>query len=204
MITGVDRPQDGGLSAWCVGTDQPWQEIKARLVHKDDRPPFNPRLFFSSGHIWTRHCLITVSSRWAARSMGSWGVQARRFNSRETCALWYETPNSSQITVATRAQVQNSPRKPYASALWANSSGIICKWSDDSLMGPVGRGLARQASRPRARDSATHWLTAAAETPRAAAIAYGFHPCGLSSSARLRRPSFQGLGEPCVRSMCGV
>jgi hypothetical protein len=78
------------------------------------------------------------------------------------------------------------------------------KLSGLSLMSPVGLGLARQASRPRAQASAIHWLTAAAETPRAAAISYCFHLCCLSSSARLRRPSFQVLGKRCIRSMCGV
>jgi hypothetical protein len=68
-------------------------------------------------------------------------------------------------------------------------------------MGPGGRGLARQASLPRTRVSAIHWLIAAAETPNAAAISRCFHPRCLSSSARFRRPSFQVLGKPCVRSM---
>jgi hypothetical protein len=192
------------LSAWRVGADQSRQEIKPRFVYKDNGAPFDVRLFFSSGHTSIRHCLITASSRWVARSRGICGVQSRRFNSRETCALWYEMPNPSQITIATRAQVQNSPRKPYASAPWDSSSGIICKWSDVSLTGPVGLGLARHASQPWARASATHWLTAAAETPKASAISHCFHPYYLSSSARLRRPSFHVLGKPCVRSMCGV
>jgi hypothetical protein len=176
MITGIHRPQDGCLSAWCIGSDHPRHEIKSRLVHQDNGPAFDARLFLSSGHTWTRHGLMSTSSRWAARSIGIWGGQCRRFNNRETWALWYETPNSSQITVATRAQVQNSPRNPYASAPWDNSSGIKASWSGMSLTGPVGHGLARHASWPCARASATHWLTAAAETPKAAAISYCFQP----------------------------
>lgn len=118
-------------------------------------------------------------------------------------------PDHHQLLRHVRQQVleeehAKSPRNPYAFAPWDNSSGITCSCSGMSLTGPVGRGLARQASEPRAQASATHWLSAAAETPKAAAISHCFHPCCLSSSARLRRPSFQVLGKPYVRSRCGV
>jgi hypothetical protein len=151
-----------------------------------------------------RHCSITTSLRWAARSMGSWGVRCKAFNSRKTCALWYETLDRSQITVTIRPHVQNSPRNPYASAPWDNSSGSRCTWSGMSLTGPVDLGLARYTSPPRSRAPATHWLTAAAETPKAAAISHCVHPSCSNSSTHLRRPPFQVLGNLCCRSMCGV
>jgi hypothetical protein len=204
MLTGIHRPQDGCLSAWRVCADGPWQAREPRCVHQHAGAACYTRLFWSSGHTSTRHGLITASARWAAHAIGSWGVHGQAFKSRETCALWYATPHSSQMTGATRAQVQHSPRNPYDAAPGDHSSGILGRWSGASLTGPVGRGLARHASLPWTRAAATHWLTAAAETPTASAVSHGFHPCSLSASARLRRPSCPVLGHRCWRSMCGV
>jgi hypothetical protein len=144
MIACIGPPQNRCLSAGRIRSDVPRQEIKPRLVHKHDGPAFDVRLFLSRGQTWRRHCSITASSRWVARSIGICGVQCKRFNNRETWALWYQTPHSSPITVATRAQVQHSPWKPYAAAPWDKSSGIKRHWSPASLIGPVGwsvRGL---------------------------------------------------------------
>jgi hypothetical protein len=177
MIACIGPPQNRCLSARCIRSDVPRQEIKPRFVHKHDGPAFDVRLFLSWGQTCRRHCSITASSRWAARSIGICGVQCKRFNNRETCALWYQTPNSSPITLATRAQVQHSPRKPYASAPWDKSSGIKRHCSPVSLIGPVGLGLARHAAMPYSRIFASHWLTAAGDTPSASAISHCFHPC---------------------------
>jgi hypothetical protein len=156
MIACIGPPQNRCLSAGCIRSDVPRQEIKPRFVHKHDGPAFDVRLFLSWGQTCRRHCSITASSRWAARSIGICGVQCKRFNNRETCALWYQTPNSSPITLATRAQVQHSSRKPYASAPWDKSSGIKRHWSPVSLIGPVGLGLARHAAMPYSRIFASH------------------------------------------------
>ena len=203
MIAGIRPPQDWCLSARCVRSRDPRQEIKPRFVHTHNSPAFSARLFLSSGQTSMRHGSIIASSRWAARWMGICGVQRKVFNNRETWALWYETPHASQITVATRAQVQNWPRNPYASAPWDKNSGIKRRWASVSFIGPVGLGLARHASTPCSRTCASHWLTAAGETANASAISRCFHPCCLSSNARFRRASFQVWGNPCCRSMCG-
>jgi hypothetical protein len=103
---------DGCLSAGCIRWDARRQEIKPRLVHQHDGAAFDLRLFLRWGQPWGRHGPITAASRWVARSIGIWGVQCQRFKNRETWALWDQTPHASPITVATRAQVQHSPRKP--------------------------------------------------------------------------------------------
>jgi hypothetical protein len=191
--------------------------VSVRRVHTfgrglaRDKTPTRPQtrwsglrraLFLSWGQTRRRHCSITASSRWVARSIGICGVQCKHVNNRES-ALWYQTPNFSPSTVATRAQVQHSPRKPYASAPWDKSSGVKRTWSPASLIGPVSLGLARHAPMPYSRIFASHWLTAAGDTPSASAISHCFHPCCLSSNARLRRASCQVWGNPVRRSMRG-
>jgi hypothetical protein len=203
LIARVWPAQDRCLSAGGIRADVPRQERKPRLVREHARPAFDMRLFLSRGQPWKRHCSITASSRWAARSIGSCGVQGKRFNNRETWASWYQTPNASPLTVATRAQVQHSPRKPYAPAPWEKSSGIKRPWSPVRVIGPVGLGLARHAAMPCSRPCASQWLTAAGETPSASAISPCVHPCGLSSNARWRRASCQVWGNPCRRPMGG-
>jgi hypothetical protein len=198
MIAGLWPTQDRGLSAGGVRSAVAWQERNPWLVHTHEGPAFDVRLFLRRCQPWRRHGSSTASSRWVARSIGNCGVPCRRFSNRETWAVWYQLPHSSPITVATRAQVQHSPRKPFASAPWAKSSGITHHW-----IGPVGLGLARQAAMPCSRLLASHWLTAAGDIPRAAAISYCFHPCCPSSNARWRRVPRQISGDLRRRSMCG-
>ena len=52
---------------------------------------------------------------------------------RETWSWWYDTPNSHSMTRAIRAQVQTSPRNPYASAPMASSAGSKANSSAASL-----------------------------------------------------------------------
>jgi hypothetical protein len=194
VIACIWPPQDRCLSEGCICSDVSRQEIKPCLVHKHDGPAFDMRLFLSWGQTCRRHCSIAALLRWVARLIGICGVQCQRFNNRETWALWYQAPNSSPITVATRAHVQHSPRKPYASAPWDKSSGIKRHWPPVSLIGPVGLGLARHSSTPCSRVCASHWLTAPALTPSASAICRWGHPCCLRCQACNRRASFQRWG----------
>ena len=74
------------------------------------------------------------------------------------------------MTLATRAQVQTWPRKPYASGPCQRNSGIDRFWAGESLGGRPGAGRARSASGPPSRARASQRLTATSETPRASAM----------------------------------
>jgi hypothetical protein len=115
MIAGQDRPQHRSLTTRRIGAYHSRQQIAATFVHKYQGTPLPTRLFFSSSHTVVRQYAIWSSSRWAARSSGLWGVQANRLSNRDTWALWYVTPNIHSMSWPIRAQVQTSPRNPYAS-----------------------------------------------------------------------------------------
>lgn len=122
MVMRLARTQDWCLSLWGIGSHRSRQQGESGLVHEHYGESVQECLFLLSGHTAVRHCSIRASSRWAARSTGSWGVQPSFLSIRDTCALWYETPNSRRMTTATRAQVHTAPRNPYASAPWLNKS----------------------------------------------------------------------------------
>jgi len=191
MVTCLEDPQDRRLTNGRVSADYAGQQVKARLVHQDDGAPFAPGFFFSAGHRSARHAAIAASSRWAARSPGFCGVHANVLSRRETCARWYETENCRRMSSVIRAHVQTAPRKPYASAPCASSSGIKERWSSVSLAAAPVWGRAANASSPRSRTKRIHLLTAAGVTARASAISCCFQPRCLSASARQRRSSFQ-------------
>src|SRR5919204_5253031 len=93
MIAGDERPQHWSLTTRRISAYHSRQQIEAAFVHKYQGTPLPKRLFFSSSHTIVRQYAIRSSSRWAARSSGFWGVQAKRLSNRDTWALWYVTPN---------------------------------------------------------------------------------------------------------------
>ena len=95
-----------------IGLDHPRQQVEARFVHENKAPALAAGLLLQRGHDSTRHRSMASSSRWIARVIGTCGVHPRRLSRRDTWLLLYETPNSSEMTPATRSQVQTSPRKP--------------------------------------------------------------------------------------------
>src|SRR5215204_211095 len=185
------RSQHRGDAARSVGADDAGQQVEARFVNEDGRAIFAPRFFFNSGHRSSRHPTTACSSRWAARSAGFCGVQRKAFRSRETWSLWYVTENSRRMTSATRAHVQTSPRKPYASAPCARNSGTRRNWSSVSRGVAPLWGRASKPSSPCSRTAAIHWLTATFVTPKTSAISCCVQPSRLSSRARQRRICFQ-------------
>lgn len=160
MIAGQERPQHWGLTTRCIGAYHRRQQIETAFVHKYQGPPLPMCLFFSSSHTVVRQYAICSSSRWAARSCGFWGVQANRVSNRDTWALWYVTPNTHSMSLPIRAQVQTSPRNPYASAPSAKSFGKSCNSLPLSRGGAPDRRRARSPSAPYSRTLAIHWLTA--------------------------------------------
>src|SRR5919204_1475065 len=198
MIAGQDRPQYWSLTTRRIGAYHSRQQIEAAFVDKYQGTPLPTRLFFSSAHTVVRQYAICSSSRWAARSSGFWGVQANCLSNRDTWALWYATPNTRSMSLPIRAQVQTSPRKPYASAPSANSSGKRCNSLLFSRGGAPDRRRARSPAAPYSRTLAIHWLTAPLVTPNAWAIGCCCQPCCLRASACHRRASCQseGVGSP--------
>src|SRR5205823_14991042 len=95
------------------------------------------------------------------------------------------------MTVATRAHVHTSPRKPYASAPSASSSGNKARSAGESLGGAPTCGRPSKPALPSSRTALIHLLTARLETPRASAISSCVQSARLSSNARYRRLSFQ-------------
>ena len=201
MSVAQERFDDRRLCSRRVGSDHSGQQVKARFINKENGQAIFARLFFNSGQTSMRQQEMAFSSRRSSLSAGSCGVHFKALSKRETCALWYETENSSRITSATRAHVQSWPRKPYASAPCDRRSGmsLLCSSANRATLCP--RVLARQASRPSLCLAAIQRLTAASETPKAWAMARPVHPCSWRSKARLRRASRQSLNFVLLRLM---
>jgi hypothetical protein len=70
MITGQCDLQHGRLADRGIGPHHHWQQIKSRLIYKDDGALFLFGLFFSSAERCSRHSWIAASSRWLACSTG--------------------------------------------------------------------------------------------------------------------------------------
>src|SRR5215472_5178176 len=198
MSAGQERLQHWRLTTRRISAYHRRQQIAAAFVHKYQGPLLATRFFFSSSHTVVRQYAIWSSFRWVARSSGFCGVQANCLSNRETWALWYVTPNTRSMSLPIRAQVQTSPRNPYASAPLANSSGKRRNSRPFSRGGAPDRRRARSPSAPYSRTLAIHWLTAPLVTPSAWAICCCCQPCCLRASACHRRASCQseGVGSP--------
>ena len=85
MITGQCDLQHRRLPGRGIGPHRHWQQIKSRLVYKDDGALFRFGLFFSSTERCSRHRLIAASSRWLARSTGFWQLYLMLRRRREQC-----------------------------------------------------------------------------------------------------------------------
>ncbi len=84
------------------------------------------------------------------------------------------------MTSATRLQVHTWPRKPYASGPRSTRAG---SWANCSALRRgcrPGAGWRRNPSTPCSRPRLSHWLTAPAVTPRAAAMSFFQLPGTLS------------------------
>jgi len=95
------------------------------------------------------------------------------------------------MTQATRAQVQTSPRNPYASAPRTKNSGNKAKSAFESWGAAPLWGRECKAASPPSWTAFIHLLTAILVTPGASATSACVQPSRLSSSARNRRISFQ-------------
>src|SRR5512144_138927 len=85
MITGQFDLQHRRLSDRGVGPHRHGQQIKSRLVYKDDGALFRCGLFFSSTERWSRHSLMAASSRWLARATGFCWLDLSLQRRREQC-----------------------------------------------------------------------------------------------------------------------
>jgi len=176
MVAGLEDLQDRRLSAWCIGSDSGGQEIKARFIHKNKDPVLQTCFFFVSNQISFRQRVISISSRWMARSIGCCGVHFNSLSNRATCDRWYVTPNSNSITLRTRGQVQTAPRNPYASAPYPRKSGINRFSSALSSAGLPVCGRAYRLSFPFSATRLIQRLTAPSLTSKAIAISLCFQP----------------------------
>lgn len=85
MIPGQFDLQQRRLPDRGRGPHRHGQQIKSRLVYKDDGALFLCGLFFSSTERWSRHSLMAASSRWLARSTGFWQLYLILHRRREQC-----------------------------------------------------------------------------------------------------------------------
>lgn len=198
MIAGLKDAQHRRLSTRRIGAHHSGQQVEARFINENQGATLAGGLFFNAGQVSVRQAAMRASSRWVARSIGFCGVQFKRLTRRDTCALWYRTPNSRLITAAIRPQVHTSPRKPYASAPWRSKSGSCCNSAAVNSGGRPVCGRAAKAFTPSRSTMCNHWLTAPLLTPNAVAIACERQPACFNSQARRRRASFQSWGRGCV------
>lgn len=80
MIATQWEREDRRLPAWGVGADRAREQVEARFIDPDDRPPLPVGPLFRAGHRSVSHASIAASLRWLARSIGFWTLQpaARR------------------------------------------------------------------------------------------------------------------------------
>src|SRR5258708_1379688 len=189
MVRGQRHPPHRRPPARRPGAHGPRQEVEAGLVSPDDRPPVGDRFFSTPGRRSCPQAAIAAASRWVARVTGRWTRCCSACSRRLTWAGWDVTPNVRRSTSVTRWPVHTWPRNPYASAPWVSKAGIWARCSALSLGCGPGAGWRLNASTPASRARFSHWLTAPAVTPSAAAISCCFHPCSCSSQARPSPPS---------------
>src|SRR5579883_3290128 len=72
VIVGQGNRQNGRLTHWRIRAHSQRQEIKRRLVSKDNGTLFFLRLFFNSVTRCSRHVWIACASCWLARLSGFW------------------------------------------------------------------------------------------------------------------------------------
>lgn len=72
MVTGQPHRQDRRVSNRRIGPYSHGQEVKRRLVYKDDGTLFLFRLFFNSATRCSRQVWIACASLWLARLSGFW------------------------------------------------------------------------------------------------------------------------------------
>ena len=72
MIAGQGNRQDGRLTHWRIRPHSQGQEVKRRLVYKDNGTLFLFRLFFNSATRCSRQVWIACASCWLARLSGFW------------------------------------------------------------------------------------------------------------------------------------
>lgn len=70
MITGQRHGQHRCLSHRSVGPHGHWQQVKARLIYKDDGAFLLGGLFFISTEWWSRQTWMACALRWVARVSG--------------------------------------------------------------------------------------------------------------------------------------
>ena len=201
VVAGLEGTQDRSCGTRGIGANHSGQQVETRFVNEDGRAMLPPRFFFNSAQVSSRHSVIFSSLRWAARSLGFGGVQCKAFKRRDTWSLWYETANSRRMTCATRAAVQTSPRKPYASAPCDNNSGSWSRCCAVNFDAAPVCGRAARLSSPPVETRVIHWLTAPLVTPKASAISWCVQPSCLRSRARHRRRSFQSRMCACFAAM---
>src|SRR5947207_15016304 len=129
MTAPARHTQERGLPARVVRADRGRQQVAAGIVDPEDQPALFLGTLFRVGQRSAYQAAMAASSRWVARRIGRCTLQPTARSSRLTWAGWYRTPNSCSMTVATRAVVQTSPAKPYASAPRASSSGSRARCS---------------------------------------------------------------------------
>jgi len=192
MVMRERDPSDWGRPPRCPRSDGHGQPIAAGCVSPDDGAPCGLRPFVSAGQRCSSHWRIAASSRCRARSTGGCRRPPKWRTQRLTWSRWERTPNVRRSTSATRAAVQTSPRNPCACAPRASSVGICARCSGLRRAVMPGGGRRTSASTPPTSGARfSHWLTAPALTPNAAAMAFCRQPCCFKAPARLRRSSRQ-------------
>src|SRR5258706_4753234 len=191
MVMSERHAQQRRLPTWCPGPHGQGQPVEARLVYPDDGASFVGRFFSSAGPRCCHQAWMAASLRCAAPATGRCTRCRTACKSPLTCAGWYLQPNVRRMTSATRLQGHTWPRKPYASGPRSTRAGSGATCAALRRGCRPGAGWRRNPSTPCSRPRLSHWLTAPAVTPRAAAMSCCFQPCSFSSQARCRRASRQ-------------
>jgi hypothetical protein len=166
------RFENRRLASGCISPHRPRQQIKTGFIYEYYGSFFTGSFFFNASHFWLRHCSMATSLRWLARLSGFWRLQPIFLSRLPTCSGVYTKPNSRLMTSLTRPRLQTSPRKPCASAPWANN--YSSRFRSLSLKPGLGPPPVRLR--------------------RVSAILTAFQPACFNSQARIRRASRQSCG----------
>src|SRR5215217_7662503 len=182
--------QHRGLAAGRPGRAHDRGQRNAGLVEEADDGLAAPGVFLILGQSLATHWRIACSSRSTARRAGRCRLQSRRWrSSRHTCAGWWRTPVTRQMTVAMRSRVHRSVSKPWALAPFSRACSACSSWASDTLgVRPGAPRLARPAL-PSACQRACQRLTVWRETPRVRATLAWWTSWANNSAACRRRSS---------------
>lgn len=194
-------PVEMELQLWRLATRRPCSAYMRTLgnsafVYKDDSSAFSDGFFLRAGHLYRFHRLMESSSRSMAFPEGRWQLHPRLRSNLQTCPGWYEIPQVSCMTSATRGRVHRQLLNPRASGPSSRTRFIWfrCRSLSRGLR-PV-RPADRNPAKPFSFNACAQRDTDISLTPTWRATSAWLSPFRKSTAASFRRCSRARMALP--------